>query len=291
MRIASPSRTLVLLVVWLGLACHRSKADDRADSSAEANPSLSGASAVALVEDLVRALTPLPPSAAAGSQNDWYAQRRAILERMRVGGADVGRAALCEYTARSKSAAAATLVGLLDVAAHNVPEEVAPELERLVKTYGPDLLLRGEAAAILAQTSPDRALSLLEPFLRAPRVALTLPPSERLLAAWICAADARGVDKADLLCALATDLGQAGDARTLATKALATCPAERVRPALESLLVESSGNNYVRRIAAQSLCELLPAEDLCATLREVASREADPVFAAFLGSMMDANCR
>ena len=61
--------------------------------------------------------------------------------------------------------------------------------------------------------------------------------------------------------------------------------------ALESCLVESSGDGYLRRMSAQSLRDLLPSESACALFAEVARRESDINFRAFLLDMMQRNCR
>ena len=65
---------------------------------------------------------------------------------------------------------------------------------------------------------------------------------------------------------------------------------ELERRALETVLIESSGNGYLRRKAAQSLRLSLPAETACTLFRTVFEREADINFAKFLGDMIAQLC-
>ena len=54
-----------------------------------------------------------------------------------------------------------------------------------------------------------------------------------------------------------------------AAKALGDHPSPRGVAALETAIVESTGNNYLRRMAAQSLVKCLEREELCAHVRDI----------------------
>ena len=62
------------------------------------------------------------------------------------------------------------------------------------------------------------------------------------------------------------------------------------RQALELVLVESTGNGYIRRMAAQSLRKTLPAEDACALFKRVADLEAETNFLIFLLDVIAETC-
>jgi len=238
---------------------------------------------------LILAVTPADPTLPPVEKNAWFGRRQETSKRLREGGPEVGREALRMYGVRSDSIPEIR-AGLLDVAAHAAPEETSPVLVELVTVYGDDLYLRTQAALFLGRTSPEIALEVLGPILSGEQRG-TFPPDDRLLEAWNAAAVALGTDRAPLLCDLATDLKREQSVRHQATKLLGEVPGARSSQALELLLVESSGNQYIRRIAAQSLESTLAAEDLCALLRRVIEREADPNFQIFLDNMVQQNCR
>jgi HEAT repeat protein len=112
-----------------------------------------------------------------------------------------------------------------------------------------------------------------------------------MLDAWTQAKEKRGEDPVPLLALVATDLQRTQDVRHLATRALGRHASPLGRQALETLLVESSGNGYIRRLALQSLLAILPREEFCAHIRKVQSNEADTDFILVLEAALDANCR
>jgi hypothetical protein len=79
-------------------------------------------------------------------------------------------------------------------------------------------------------------------------------------------------------------------ARHLAIRELGKHPGEASRKALETLLVESAGSSYQRRLAAQSLRASVPEEEACALFRATLEREADVNFEAFLIDMIEDFC-
>ena len=56
------------------------------------------------------------------------------------------------------------------------------------------------------------------------------------------------------------------------------------------MLIESTGNGYLRRKAAQALLTADP-EGCCARLQQTIEQEADLNFAHFLYDMIETNCR
>jgi HEAT repeat protein len=242
------------------------------------------------IRDLITALTPLDTTANKIESYSWAPRRKETLERMRTGSHELGLAALEAYRSRG-GAIAAVRSGLLDVAAHCAPEETLPVLEELVTTYGDDLGVRKSAALTMARTSPERAVEVLEAIIVQTRPKQTYPPMEGLVAAWLEAMERLDRDPTELLTLIATDLKKDAASRHFAARALGNHPSDAGRQGLEILLVESTGNNYLRRVAAQSLAKTLPDEELCPVLERILEREADTVFQSFLLSMMEDHCR
>jgi HEAT repeat protein len=152
-------------------------------------------------------------------------------------------------------------------------------------------LVRTKAAQFLAETRPERALEVLQPILDERYDGRTYPPLERLLEAWVTAARKLGRDPTPLLAEIATDLNRTQDVRHLATRALGDSDSPRSRQALQTLMVESSGNAYIRILATQSLQRILPHEEFCALVESVLSREADENFQIFLDDVIQEACR
>ena len=295
-RTSGPPRALASLLVRfaalsaLGLGGCSPDASATSPGASNGDPGSTGTTqAQRDVLDLIVAVTPAAPTLPPVEKNAWYGRRQETLRRLRAGGPEVGREALRMYAVRSDSIPEIR-AGLLDVAAHAAPEDTSPVLVELVTVYGEDLFLRTQAALFLGRTSPTTALEVLGPILSGEERG-TYPPDDRLLEAWNTAAVALDTDRAPLLCDLATDLKLDQSVRHQATKLLGEVPGAQSRQALELLLVDSSGNQYIRRMAAQSLQNSLTAEDLCPLLRRVVEREADPNFQIFLDSMIQQSCR
>ena len=242
------------------------------------------------IRDLITAVTPFAPTVSVGERNAWYDRRRKTLERLRVAGLEHGREALRVFHERRDSLPEIR-VGLLDIAAHAAPDETRPLLVLLVTTFGENLHLRTKAAQFLGETSPQAALQVIEPMLRGDRPRATHPPEEKLLDAWNTAAGATGEDRAPLLCEIATDVTRPEAVRHLAARLLGEFPSNQGRQALEGILVESSGNSYIRRLAAQSLERTVPAAELCPLLQRVFENEADVNIQIFLDDMIRTTCR
>jgi hypothetical protein len=118
----------------------------------------------------------------------------------------------------------------------------------------------------------------------------TMPPAEFLVRAWCTACDKTGRSPVPELCDVATNLFQEESARVRAVKELGHRPDPRGEKALRAILVESTGDGYLRRMAAQGLRDTLPRETACGVFQQVADREADLNFLRFLADMLDKNC-
>jgi hypothetical protein len=212
---------------------------------------------------------------------------------MRNGGTAVGVEALS--TLRSKQAGEEPWPieverGLLDVAAHAAPNESRPLLNALVTQYGPTLELRTHALVLLSETWPDDTIKILEPLVTKSRPNQTLPPAEFMVSSWVTACEKTGRSPVKELADVATNLFQDETARIRAVKELGRHKDPLATQALNAILVESTGDAYLRRMAAQGLRDTLDKESACKIFEIVAQREADQGMLDFMRDMLDKNC-
>lgn len=269
---------IAALALLLAPACRQGTAAEPKAGTSEAE-----------IADLVEAYTPLDRTVTSDVQDAKFVRQLKLLDRCSQGGVEVGRAAL-EALRREHVPSQDVERALLTVAARAATADTTPLLEKLVTEYGSALMLRTEAALLLAEVAPERALLILEPMIEKQRQTMTMPPAEFLVKAWVTACEKTGRSPVPELCNVATNLFQEDSARVRAVAELARFPDVRGEAALRTILVESTGNGYLRRKAAQSLHELLPAETACAILRQVASKEADLNFLKFLADALDKWC-
>jgi hypothetical protein len=279
---ATPLGVLALALL-AGLAgCERTKAGDSASTGA-LTPERE-------VRDLVTALTPPAATALPVEKSEFYLNRKRMLERLRGASRAHGEAALA-LLREERPTLPEVRSGLLDVAAHTAPEATVEILVNLTTVFGDDLYVRKNAAVLLGECMPLRAIEVLEPILRERADDRTYPPEDALLDAWLAANEKLELDPVPLLVLVATDLKRSMDVRHRATKALARYPSDMGRQALENVLVESSGNGYIRRLALQALRESLPQEAFCELARRTQERESDPEFVLFIQDHLDSRCR
>ncbi len=241
------------------------------------------------IRDLQAALRPPEPGEHQSDVGDWNVRREALLERMKQGSPELGRAAL-EKLLADVDLDFPIQRGLLTVAAHAATEDTLPYLEQFFTTYGERIDMRAEACNLLAEVAPQRAIDLIEPVLRQPRPSATWPPSERMLGSYVVACERAEHDPVPLLAQIATDIYYDDDVRHRATKTLGDYKHPLARAALETTMIESSGNAYLRRLAAQSLLRI-DRERCCAVITDAITREADSGFVLFLEDMIAKNCR
>lgn len=251
----------------------------------------SAARVAADIEALIEAFQTVDPVATSDVHDRALDRQRELLERLRGGDRALGKAAFAAFRAQER--APDKLRGaLLEVAALNDPEGMTPVLESMIVTYDPGLGLglRTQAVDLLAQASPQRAMSALEPLLRDERVVTTLPPREAFVRAWAAAARSSGTADLRLLCDVAVDIAQPHDARVAAVNELGSFGGRPAALALEAVLFEAASDAYLRRKAAQSLAQFLTPEELCPLIERAAAHEHDTIFLRFLGDLAAAHC-
>lgn len=248
------------------------------------------------IRDLVAALAPAPASSNSAVQNDWFDRFREVTDRIRTAGPEVGQAALDKFH-ESDAEPLMLRRGLLRAACYNLPAETAPLLEAIFEQYGEDLGLRTAAIEIITETSPADAIRLIQPIIEKRRPGKTYPEAERLVECYAKAALTlkMGKDAQLVLSTYSTDLFLDQTGRVMAIKALAAYPGSHTRETLRTVLVESTGNGYLRRVAAKSLVELAevdPETDaiLCDLLNEIMGKEMDPNFQLYLVNMIEKHC-
>lgn len=247
----------------------------------------------AQLTELVETQTPLQKTVTSDITDKRFLRGRELLGRLREAGRPAGLEAMAmlrEPHAGEKPLPVDVERALLDVAAHAAPEDARPLLEALVTQYGPTLEVRTEATLLLAETSPARALEILEPLVKKARPTQTLPPAEFILRAFVTACDKTGRSPVPELADVATNLYMDETARIRAVKELGHRPEPTAIQALQAILVESTGDGYIRRMAAQGLRDSLPRENACELFQRIADHEADLNFLQFLRDMLDKNC-
>jgi len=287
-RLAVPS---VLLAVLLA-ACGEGRASESELHFAEPQVAREvSPEAQAVVDELLAVLERPDPTLTSDHHDRWFhAQKACMAELLERGDVDLGIAALRTW---EKYAGEDTLrrQSLLTVAAHNAPEESRGILEHLMLTFGYRMVDRAEATRLLAETSPERFLEAARPFvLRRGRPRQTMPNDEFFVQGWVSACEKVGRSPVPEMAEVVTNLMMEPYARTIAAKTLGRYPDPLGRKALETALIESSGDGYLRRKAAQAIRDSVPAEEACTLFSHVLSREADINFAIFLRDLIESNC-
>jgi len=279
-------RLISLLLLLFATACNPSTSEADAATTAQLQRQ---------VRDLVTALTPPPATANSAVRNEWFARRKDQIKTLNTAGEALGLAVLDEFQAHPE-APLDVQRGLLEVASRNLPEVMRPVLTELVLEYGGDNLgLRTKACELLAETSPQEAFDLLAPLITERRSGRTLPPDEIMVSSYSTAARLSGSDPVPVLSTIAADLFSEQTARLMAVKELAKHAGVRSRETLRTVLVESTGNAYLRRAAAQAIVAHAKVDSdteaqLCAILDEVMNKESDVNFQSFLISIIEKNC-
>ncbi len=270
---------LSLTLSWLGLAaCKPTQAETDARTAKQE------------IERLVEALTPLDQTWTSDVKDAWFQNTVETVGELKGAGPDVGREAL-RFLKEEGHEAIGVEVGLLTVAAFADPEGTQGYLEELIFEYGYPMHQRAEAVTLLAKVAPERAVLLFDPHLRDARQRKTYPDAEFFVRAYIEAANSTGHDPVDLLADVTTNIWHQDAARHFAVRELGNHPSEIGRQALQITLIESTGNGYLRRLAAQALRKSLPRETACQIISNVANKEADTNFLEFLIDLITENCK
>jgi hypothetical protein len=241
------------------------------------------------VAELVEAFTPLDRTVTTDVSDARLHRAQELQEELSKAGPAVGHAALMALK-EEKEKPVDVERALLTVAARAGTAEALPLLEALVTQYGVTMSLRTEAVTLIAEVAPERAIQILEPIVTLQKQQSTMPDTEFLLRAWVVACDKTGRSPVKELCDVATNLFQPGIARVVAVKELGKRRDPRGEAALRTILVESTGDGYLRRMAVQSLHATLPGETACILFRQVSEKEADMNFLRFLINALEKWC-
>jgi hypothetical protein len=244
------------------------------------------------LSDLVRGFTPPDPAVTSDIRNAWQDRRRSLLESLRQAPDQLGQGLLDHLIAQPEEGALLR-DGLLTGAAYAAPELAEPLLFESLREYQggrlqADLGLRGRCAELLAEIAPARVEPLLAEILADGIAATTWPREEILLGAYIEACRRTGSDAVPVLATVATDIRMEAAARNAAIKELGLRCSPLAVQAIRTVLTESNGDRYLRRLAAQALVACLPAEAAATEIESVLGLEADSGMQIFLSSQLDA---
>ncbi len=261
------------------------------DGGASRASSLSPAQAQARIAEFQQALKPVDATVTSDVQDKAFRRATQLREQLNTAGREAGLAALKAFESNPQ----ATLDEqwpLLEVAAMNCPGELAPILTQLITTYDGErgMGLATQCVRILGESSPEAAIALFEPMLRAPWEHKTKPSQEALVDGWARAAARLKLKEARVLCDVLVDIRQPADARYAAVNKLSQFGGERAIAALREVLIEASSDGMLRRKAAQALVEVAPRKQACELLVHISQHESDENFLTFLGSMLDKHC-
>jgi hypothetical protein len=282
----------MLLLVLTSLAGCKPESAPTSGASSASGTSSAQAERVAKLDRLVELFTPLEETVTSNITDQRFLDAQALLAELSSKDPELGRLALARLRQDSGTKLSKDVErALITVAAQADPEGTRTLLENLVTQYGAELSLRTEAVLLFAQVHPARAVEVLEPYVRKGRQESTLPPAEFLVRSWIIACEKLGKDPVPVLADVATNLYMDSSARVMAVKALGQHPESRLgQQAISAILIESTGDGYLRRMAVQSLLKVVPRESACEILMQVADREGDTNMLFFLKDVLDKNC-
>ena len=144
---------------------------------------------------------------------------------------------------------------------------------------------------LLAATSPQTYLDIAEEYvLRKGKPSKTMPNDEFLVRGWAVACEKLGRSPVPELADVVMNLMMEDAARHFAAEKLGDFQDPLAISALQTAMIESTGNGYLRRKAAQSLAEVMPRETACELFAKTLELEADLNFATFLRSMIEHHC-
>ena len=205
---------------------------------------------------------------------------------------EVGWAALHAFT-NYKGEDFSSRRTLLRIGARVSPDAATPILKELSFTYGHRMGDRAEALLLLGETDPDALLEGARPYLeRKTRRFQTAPSDEFFARAWVTACANKDTSPVPMMSTVAMNIALEPIARYVALDALSLHGDDPLAQAtLQEAIVESTGDGYFRRKAAQGIIASFPSERACALLAEVLQNEADVNMARFLDDMIQTNCR
>jgi hypothetical protein len=242
------------------------------------------------LQDMIDALA--EADAAAGVSVDaWVDGVRAAYARADRSSPDLGRAIL-ELLDERSDLDPGIRSRLLEAAARSMAKdtsasaELGVALSARIETYANPLGERNKACELLGRYCPETAIAVLGPLLLPDRRGTTLPDSEFILGGYLTAAKALGTDTHDILCAIAVEARVDGLTRTVALRELVPQATPRSIAIFENVMVESTGDGYLRQVAVQCYKAAVPKERAIEHLARMRDREADPNMQSFLNDTL-----
>lgn len=221
----------------------------------------------------------------------WFHRTQKMLADLKAESEDVGNAALHAFVGDA-SDHYHTRRALLIIGAHAAPRSAAGLFHELTFTYGYRIEDRSEACALLGRVDPEGFMAKAEEVLkRRGRKTQTMPEDEFFLAAWLEACERTNTSPVDMCADVATNMWMQPYARYVALTELGKHTSHPLaRHALETCLIESSGDGMLRQKAAQAIRDGYPREQGCALFEDVLAKEASSMMRSFLTDMIAAHC-
>lgn len=268
------------------LGCGQAEIAEKSTPSVES----SGILAEQAIGDMVAALTPPEESVVSSVKDDWLRRRRQIMARMKRGDEEMG-SLLIQAFRTGKDYIIPVRSGLIEAAAYSNPKAAAPILVELIQNYGEDIGLRTDACRFLGEAAPEQAIEVLGGILFSTERSSTMPNEEAMLDGWLDGHRKLGTSPGIQLANIATDIQRDHSTRHLAIRALGDYPSKISFSALDEVIHESSGNSYMRILAAQSMVTIGEPEQYCPIFALVYERESDINFQVFLANMIETHCQ
>jgi hypothetical protein len=249
------------------------------------------AAARAKIAEFLEAMVQPPLDETSDIHDAWFHRTTKMRIDLMQAGEHVGNAALHAFCGDA-SESYITRRALLMIGAHAAPKSAAPLLNELTFTYGYRIEDRTEACLLMSVADPVGYLARAEPFLtRRGRKSETLPDDEFLMRAWIDSCEATGRSPVEMCADVATNLFMDPMARYIAATELGQHTFNPLaRRALETCLIESTGDGHLRRKAAQAIAAGYPREQACALFEDVLSKEVSSSVHKFLLDLIDHYC-
>ena len=281
---------LPLALVTIGaLACSEVKTAEKSSPS-PASTKTTGILAEQMIGDMVAAFTPPEESVVSAVKDDWLRRRRQIMARMKKGDEQLG-GLLIQAFRTGKEYIIPVRSGLIEAAAYANPKAATPILVELIQNYGEDIGLRTDACRFIGETAPEKAIEVLGGILFSTERSSTMPNEEAMLSGWLEGHRKLGQAPGIQLANIATDIQRDHSTRHLAIRALGEYPSKISFSALDEVIHESSGNSYMRILAAQSMVAIGEPEQYCPIFALVYDRESDINFQIFLADMIEVHCQ
>ena len=242
---------------------------------------------------LLRALQELDPTLTSDHHDKWFIQNKRLVQELEMSTRpEIGWAALHAFSHYPERHFPIRRT-LLAIGARVSPKEAEPMLAELAFNYDYYIEDRSEALLLLAETSPAVFFEGARPYIeRQGKPFQTAPNDEFFVRGWLTACEQSGESPVEMMAQVATNLALEPYARVVAVRALGKHADDpRASGAIQTTLVESTGNGYLRRISAQTVMDGFPRETACALLQAVMNRDSDLNFARFLDDMIQLNCR